>query len=276
MRAIIKYPGSKWALADWIISHFPDHHSYLEPFFGSGAVFFNKPRSHIETINDLDGDVVNLFKWMKNDPEKLAHGIYHTPYSRQVYEDTYKIEPGDSLDRAVWSCIRLCMGHGFRTNGGKVGWKRDIQGRERAYAALDWKTLPERLYEAAERLRGVQIEHRPAIDLIKDYNYENVLIYCDPPYMLGTRHGKQYRHEMDDKDHEELLDALVRHKGSVVISGYGTELYDSVLVGWDRYEKTSYTQSQTKKQEVIWMNYKASRKETAQLDMFGIQGDREA
>lgn len=98
MKAIMKYPGSKWGTAEWIISHFPKHHSYVEPFFGSGGVFFNKPRSDIETINDLDGDVVNLFRWIKNDPEKLAHEIYFTPYSREVYEAAYQKEPEDSLD----------------------------------------------------------------------------------------------------------------------------------------------------------------------------------
>ena len=81
MRGIIKYPGSKWRISDWILSYFPKHHSYLEPFFGSGAVFFSKQRSNIETINDLDEDVVNLFHWVQHDPERLAHEIYYTPYS---------------------------------------------------------------------------------------------------------------------------------------------------------------------------------------------------
>lgn len=89
MKGITKYPGSKWRIADWIISHFPEHHSYLEPFFGSGAVLFNKPRSDIETINDLDGDVTNLFTWVRDDPERLAHEIYFTPYSRVVYESAF-------------------------------------------------------------------------------------------------------------------------------------------------------------------------------------------
>lgn len=84
MKAIMKYPGSKWSMSRWIISFFPEHHSYLEPFLGSGAVLFNKPRSNIETINDLDGNVVNVFEWIKKDPEKLAHEIYYTPYARQV------------------------------------------------------------------------------------------------------------------------------------------------------------------------------------------------
>ena len=98
MKAVMKYPGSKWSLAKWIIGHLPEHHSYLEPFFGSGAVLFNKPRSNIETVNDLDGDVVNLFRWIKEDPERLAHEIYYTPYSRRVYDAAFASEPEDSLE----------------------------------------------------------------------------------------------------------------------------------------------------------------------------------
>lgn len=192
MKAVVKYPGSKWSLAQWIISHFPAHHSYLEPFFGSGAVLFTKHRSNIETVNDLDGNVVNLFQWIKNDPEKLAHEIYYTPYARQVYEDAFSSVPEDSLGKAVNFYIRLNMGRGFRTNGEKVGWKNDVQGRERAYASRDWCHLPEKIMQAAKRLRGVQIDNRPALELIPRFNYPNVLIYCDPPYILGTRHGKQY------------------------------------------------------------------------------------
>lgn len=138
MNAIFRHPGSKWSIADWIISHFPEHHSYLEPFFGSGAVLFNKPRSNIETVNDLDGNVVNLFCWIKTDPEKLAHEIYYTSYARQIYDAAFAAEPTDSLQQAVNFYVRLNMGHGFRTTGERVGWKNDIQGREKAYAAKDW------------------------------------------------------------------------------------------------------------------------------------------
>ena len=255
MKAIVKYPGSKWSLADWIISFFPEHHSYLEPFFGSGAILFNKPRSHIETVNDLDGNVINLFEWIKKDPEKLANEIHWTPYARQIYEDAFAAVPADSLQQAVNFYIRLNMGHGFRTNGEKVGWKNDVQGRERSYASQDWCNLPGKIMQAAERLRGVQIENRPAAELIPRFNFENVLIYCDPPYMLYTRHGKQYRHEMDDKDHVELLALLLKHKGPVIISGYETELYNTMLAGWNRYEATAYSQTASKRREIIWMNY---------------------
>jgi DNA adenine methylase len=254
MRAILKYPGSKWRLARWIISHFPSHHSYLEPYFGSGAVLFNKPRSNIETVNDLDGDVVNLFRWIRRDPERLAYEVYYTPYSRQVYDEVFATEPESGLERAVSFYVRLQMGHGFRANE-KAGWKNDVQGREKAYAARDWRTLPERILEAAERLREVQIERRPAVDLIRRFNYLNVLIYADPPYMLGTRHGRQYRCEMTDEDHEELLEALLSHRGPALISGYDNPLYNDRLRGWRREEAVSYTQATKRRIEVLWMNF---------------------
>lgn len=101
MKAVMKYPGSKWGISNWIISFFPPHHSYLEPFLGSGAVLFNKPRSHIETVNDLDSNIVNLFEWMRKDPERLAREIYFTPYARKVYDDAFATMPADSFDRAV-------------------------------------------------------------------------------------------------------------------------------------------------------------------------------
>lgn len=242
MHAICKYPGSKWSIANWIISFFPEHHSYLEPFAGSMAVLFNKPRSNIETVNDLDGNVVNLFEWIKKDPEKLAHEIYWTPYARQVYEDAFAAVPEDSLGKAVNFYIRLNMGHGFRTTGEKVGWKNDVQGRERAYASQDWINLPDKIIQAAERLRGVQIDNRPAVDVIQRFNFSNVLIYGDPPYVLSTRHGKQYRHELDDKGQNDTLDVLLAHKGPVLLSGYDNDLYNDRLKGWHREEIDSYSQ----------------------------------
>lgn len=269
MKAVAKYPGSKWSLAQWIISYFPEHHSYLEPFFGSGAVLFNKPRSRIETVNDLDNNVVNLFECMREDPAKLASMVYMTPYAREVYERAFKEVPGDKFEAALNFYIRLNMGHGFRTSGEKVGWKNDVQGRERAYAANDWCNLPDKIMQAAERLRGVQIENRPAVELIKRFNYPNVLIYCDPPYMLATRNGKQYRCEMDAKDHEELLKVLLQHKGPVLISGYDTELYNYMLSGWTKVQNIAYSQTHSRKQEILWMNFKPVN---VQMDLFGFMG----
>lgn len=256
MKAIIRYPGSKWRIADWIMSFFPEHHSYVEPFFGSGAVFFRKECSAIETINDLDEEVVNFFEWVRNDPERLAREIYLTPYSRKVYEDAF-IPATNSLDKAVKFCIRANMGYGFRTTGGKVGWKCDIQGRERAYALNDWNRTPERIILAAERLKEAQIECRPAVNIIERFNFENCLIYCDPPYLLETRFGKQYKQEMTKVQHEELLDILLKSKAKVLISGYDSDLYNDALKDWHK-ERIMSTARITgkKKEEVLWMNFR--------------------
>lgn len=270
MKAVMKYPGSKWSIAEWIISFFPEHHSYLEPFLGSGAVLFNKERSNIETVNDLDGNVTNLFECIREDPERLAYEIYWTPYARQVYDDAFAEIPEDRLGRAVNFYVRLNMGHGFRTNGEKVGWKNDVQGRERSYASQDWCNLPEKIMQAAERLRGVQIENRPAVELIERFNYKNVLIYCDPPYMLETRHGKQYRCEMSMEDHKELLEVLLRHKGPVLISGYDTQLYQDMLSKWERRENVSYSQVCSLKKEVLWMNFKPANIQMSFEDFGGL------
>lgn len=265
MNAVLKYPGAKWSIAEWIISKFPPHHSYLEPFFGSGAVLFTKSRSNIETVNDLDGDVVNLFQCIRRDPEKLGRMVYYTPYSRQEYERSYQPDPAaDPFDRAARFLIRCNQGYGFRTNEARVGWKNDVQRRERAYAAKYWTELPEVIAQAAERLRGVQIEHRPAVEVIARFNAENVLVYCDPPYVLSSRSGgrRQYAHEMTDQDHEALLDVLKAHRGPVLISGYPSALYDRELRGWRRETVTSTDQLSRRREEVLWMNFEPPGQET--------------
>ncbi len=143
------------------------------------------------------------------------------------------------------------MGRGFRTNGEKVGWKNDVRGRERAYAAKAWTQLSDEILAAAERLRGVQIESRPASYLIPRFNGDNVLIYCDPPYLLNLRHGKQYRYEMSKKEHCDLLDVLLAHRGPVVLSGYESELYNSALHGWHKEYKTAYSQAMEKRKKLF-------------------------
>lgn len=134
-----------------------------------------------------------------------------------------------------------------------------MQGRERAYAAKDWCQLPERIMQAAERLRGVQIENQSVMELIPKFNYANVLIYADPPYVLRTRQGKQYRCELSEEEHEELLEILLSHKGPVLLSGYENDLYHSRLKGWYREEREVYTQAVSKRREVVWMNFEPIR-----------------
>ena len=257
MNAILNYPGAKWGMAEQIVSLMPQHRSYLEPFFGSGAVLFNKPPSAIETVNDLDGDIVNFFRVLREQTDELIRAISLTPYSRDVFDDAHENRGAEPFDRAYRFAIRSCMGHGWFKTHQKTGFKIDVYARERSYCVNTWNNMPTRLAEAAARLKYVQIENRPALDLIKRFNYDNVLIYADPPYLLNTRGGKQYRCEMTEQDHVELLAALIDHKGSVILSGYPSELYDRTLRGWQRIERKSYNQNSDPRTEVLWCNFTA-------------------
>lgn len=272
MNTVLKYPGSKWRIADWIISHIPEHHSYVEPFFGSGAVLFNKMPSAIETINDLDWDVCNLFNCIKNDAPRLASIIAMTPYARSEYDDTFKLDLVELMGnitpyhKAAKFLVKCWQGHGFRTNGYKVGWKNDVQGRENMYAVYNWYRLPEWIIGIVDRLKQVQIENRPAIEVIKRFWYPNVFLYLDPPYLLGTRTTKQYKHEMTDRDHIELLELIQQFPGKVMISGYENNLYARYLEGWTKESTKGYAEHNgADRKEVIWMNYEPAVK---QIDMF--------
>ena len=266
MRNVLKYPGSKWNIASQIVDLIPKHHSYVEPFFGSGAVLFNKQPSDIETINDLDYDVVNLFQCIQEDAEKLARMVMTTPYSRQMYDEAFTMDPvkeiligADRFHKACQFLIRCWMGHGFRTTGVKVGWKNDVVGRERAYALWNWYRLPEWIIDIAQRLRMVQIENRPALEVIQRFNYDNVFMYIDPPYLLDTRAEKQYKHEMSDADHEELLKTILQSKAKVMISGYESEMYNDYLKDWKKLQFSSCAEYGKPRTEVVWMNYDAGQ-----------------
>ncbi len=254
MKAILNYPGAKWGMARMICSLMPPHKSYLEPFFGSGAVFFNKSPSAIETVNDIDGDIVNFFSVLRDEPERLAEAVSLTPYAREVFDDAHENRGTDPFDKAYRFAIRSRMGHGFKTYQ-KTGFKIDVFARERSYCVDCWNKLPQGIREAATRLKNVQIENRPALEVIKKFNHDNVLIYADPPYLLDTRGGKQYRHEMNEQDHLDLLDALKQHKGYVILSGYPHEMYDRELAGWTRITKKTYNQNADQRTEVLWRNF---------------------
>ncbi len=258
MNALLNYPGAKWGMAAEIVAMMPPHRSYLEPFFGSGAVLFNKPPSAIETVNDIDGDIVNFFQVLRERPEELARLISLTPYARDVFDDAHENRGAEPLDRAYRFAIRSKMAHGYKTNT-KTGFKIDTYGRERSYCVDCWNRLPLDLKAAAERLKGVQIENQPALQVIRKFNHDNVLIYADPPYLLNTRGGKQYRHEMTEQDHVDLLAALQQHKGPVILSGYPSELYDHELKHWHRITRKSYNQNSDLRTEVLWCNFEVGQ-----------------
>lgn len=276
MGPVLKYPGSKWSIATWINNYMPAHKVYLEPYFGSGAVLFNKPRSNIETVNDIDGNIINLFCVIREQPEELARQIEWTPWSREEYtnlltsagSESYFKRTGEPVEDARRMLIRMWMGHGSKTSD-RTGWRHNIQSKVGACCANVWTRMTERILAAAERLKGVQIECQPAIDLINRYRYREVLIYADPPYLLETRREtRQYKHEMTDSDHIELLDVLDKHPGPVLLSGYSCRLYDERLKHWSKRTTASLAEGGRKRQETLYLNPVAA-KEVLQYRLFG-------
>lgn len=173
-----------------------------------------------------------------------------------MYDDSFKDDPIrdilyglDAYHRACQFLIRCWQGFGYRTTGEKSGWRNDVQGREKMYALWDWYRLPGWIVETAERLRMVQIENRPALEVVRRFNYSNVFMYLDPPYLLETRDRKQYRYEMTDADHEALLDEILATQAKVMISGYASRLYDNRLKDWRRVEYSSHAEQGKRRTE---------------------------
>ncbi len=244
-------------MTDWIISQFPDHTTYLEPFFGSGAILFNKSRSILETVNDLDGEVSNLFQIIRDQPEELAKLIHWTPYARAEYYKGYKTE-GDDIERARRFLVRCWMARGGKTSD-RTGW-RHIIDLNAPHPARDWQKLPDKIMQVTDRLRNVQIESQPAVKLIERYKRPEVLIYADPPYILSTRSKRMYKNEMNEDDHKELLDVLMEHPGPVVLSGYAHPMYDKRLADWHRETNTVKAEAGRIRTEVLWVNPMAAGK----------------
>lgn len=263
MQSVLKYPGSKGRVANWIVSHIPPHDFYVEPFFGSGAVLFAKPRSKAEVVNDLDGNVVNFFRVCRDAPEELARALYLTPCSRSEYEEIQEIHAGQPmnmtgqpLEDARRFAIRCIQGTGTRI-GQRTGWKKETNSIV-SNTARSWSYLPDKIAPVAERLRGVAIENMDALELIQKHNTSKTLLYCDPPYLGSTRGGSIYRFEMRGEElHRKLLQVLMEHKGPVILGGYENDLYNKILLaaGWNKDSKEAYVQGGGHRTETIWFNF---------------------
>lgn len=258
MKPILKYPGAKWRLADWILSFMPPHEGYLEPFFGSGAVFFNKPHSRVETINDLDGAVVRFFRTCREQPEELARAIGLTPWNREEFlQSDFGEDNPDDVEAARQFAIRCWMNFGARTRC-KTSWRHTTGNKKNGgpdNPAL-WRRLPEIVQQVGARLLDAQIENRTALEVIRIYDGPEILVYADPPYVMNTRtlNGDQYRYEMTDTDHIELLAALKNHSGMVLLSGYDCELYRDILADWRVEAVKTNAEGGVSRTECLWIN----------------------
>ncbi|CAN5650593.1 DNA adenine methylase [soil metagenome] len=261
-RPALRYHGGKFRLAAWVMKFFPPHRVYTEAFGGAAGVLLQKPRSHGEIYNDLDGEVVNFFRCLR-DPsmrEQLVQACTLTPYARDEFEQAWE-SCDDPIERARRTAVRAQMGFGSAgATKGSTGLRTDTM-RKFTTAQMDWARFPDSLLATAERFQAVLIENRPAIDVLQQHDCDETLHFVDPPYVHSTRVLRKqggYRHEMSDEDHAELIDVLTRLRGMVVLSGYDSALYEGGgLHGWRRHEtqaRISAGRGVGMRTEVVWLN----------------------
>lgn len=279
-RPVLRWHGGKWKLAPWIIRHFPKHRIYVEPYGGAASVLLRKERSYSEIYNDLDEDAVNLFQVLR-DPLKstrLIQVLELTPFARAEFERAYQA-CADPVERARRLVVRSFMGFGSDAPNIELrtGFRAQSPKSSRS-PENDWLNYPPALETIVQRLRGVVIERRPALDVIGRHDAPDTLHYVDPPYMPETRSQKSgrgrlkyhaYAHEMTDSDHGTLLDALQRLTGMVVLSGYPSGLYDETLRHWRRITMAALADGARPRTEVLWINAAAADAiDAVQLPLF--------
>ncbi|WP_217497400.1 DNA adenine methylase [Trinickia violacea] len=252
-RPILRYHGGKFRLAQWIIEHFPPHRIYVEPFGGAGSVLLSKPRSYQDVYNDLDGEVVNLFRVTRDRGDDVVRALELTPFSRDEFTLSY--EPsGDPIERARRLVVRSFMGHGSNSHNRTTGFRRHSR-QSGTSPCRDWHNYPPALVEIIERLQGCVIENRDAFGLICEQDSPETLFYLDPPYVASTRDkGTDYRFELTDEQHRELAELLRGVRGMVVLSGYRSALYDELYASWHHVDCATMADGARARVETLWIN----------------------
>lgn len=265
-RPALRYHGGKWRLAPWIISHFPQHRVYVEPYGGAASVLLRKPRGKAEIYNDLDGEVVNLFQVVRDRGAELVQAIELTPYARDEFYTSF-IHSKEPIERARRMVLRSFAGYGgnlTRQNRNGTTQRTGFRtycgtGRGRSTCG-DWRALPADLRKIIERMQGVCIEHRDALQVMREHDSPSTLHYLDPPYVHDTRAWdaggthRAYRFEMSDDQHRELAQLLRSLQGMVVLSGYQSPLYADLYAGWLRLDHRSHADGARPRVESLWFN----------------------
>lgn len=260
MRPALRYYGGKWLLAPWIIEHFPPHRVYIEPYAGAASVLLQKPRYYAEIYNDLHGKVVNVFRELRDHGKELERLVRATPFARDEFSRSYEPRE-DPLEQARRTIVKTFMGFGSDSVDRKSGFRCD-SFRSGTTPGTDWRNYADVIPFMVDRLQGVIIENREAIEVMKKNDRPGSLTYVDPPYLRETRKGaERYLFEMDEKDHRELAATLKKCKGHVVLSGYDSPLYRNE--GWRTDRRRSHVQHANRnnmRTEILWMNFKEPNK----------------
>ena len=268
-KAAFGYFGSKLRLARKLLDYFPPHNCWVELCCGSAALTMAKNRAFIEVINDLDGEVVNVFRQLRDCGEELIHAIELTPYSREEFTASLA-DPGqvDDLERARRFLVRAMMAVNGVLAKGRGGFSHSNSysrgGREARVNR--WVNYPARLEAVALRLRDVRIENRDAIELLQMFsNRPASLVYIDPPYLTDRTSGYSVDVE-DEQFHVRLLEEASVARCMIAISGYGSDVYKEYLSsanGWSRVDLGTYTKTTNgdaiSRQERLWLNRAALR-----------------
>jgi DNA adenine methylase len=260
-RPMLRYHGGKWRIAPWIISHFPSHDVYVEPYGGAASVLLRKERTLSEVYNDLDGNIVNIFRVMqdKSKADELARRLYFTPYARDEFYSTYDDFPEEDIERARMTIVRSFMGFGSNasTRKTRTGF-RTARSATGVFPAREFATYPAQICIFTERLRGIVIEHRDAMHVMRTYDNETALHYVDPPYLAATRstsHAtKSYAVELTDDDHSDLCRFLLTLSGYVVLSGYDNDIYNDILTGWRKDTRECLAERAKRTVECLWLS----------------------
>ena len=266
-RPLLRYHGGKWELAKWIIEQMPTHRVYCEPFGGGGSVLLQKPRAYAEVYNDLDGEIVNLFRIVRERPNELLAAIETTPFSRVEYRDAF-VPCEDPLEWARRVLVRSHMGFaGAATHGHMTGF-RSRSVNSGTHPAIQWRNFPNHLAAIVDRLRGVVIEQRDAVEVMLQQDHPQTLHYVDPPYVPETRDaGEDYRHEMTEDQHIRLAEVLHELSGGVILSGYPSPLYERLYGDWRRVERKALAEGARERTEVLWMKCEKPEQDLFTMNM---------
>lgn len=266
-RPVLRYHGGKWKLAEWIIEHMPSHRIYCEPFAGAASVLMRKPRSYGEVYNDRWSTVVNVFRVLRDEATaaELLRALELTPYARDEFVGAYA-ECDGPVELARRTILRSFSGFGSAsTNGAHATGFRANSNRSGTTPAQDWRNYPSNIPAFVERLRGVVIENRPAVEVITQQDSPGTLFYVDPPYPHSTRNlvrgNAAYAVEMTDDDHRGLADVLRSVRGMVLLSSYHSPLYEEIYSGWTRRERATHGDGAVDRLEVLWLNDAAAKKQ---------------
>lgn len=255
--------GGKFSHLDFLLPLLPDDATHFcDVYGGSAAVILNAGPYPVETYNDLDSDLVNFFRTLRERCDELVHAIRLTPFSREELEIACTPEPGlDDVERARRFFIRAKQTRtGLAQKSSSGRWAHCVLTSRNGMSGSVSRLLGsvDRLDEISARLSRIQVEHASALDVIARYDTKETLFYVDPPYVHSTRGDRSaYGNEMSDGDHEELAALLRNVKGRVLLSGYRSEMYDRLYAGWrrvDAKEKLCHS-VRKKRQESAWLNY---------------------